>query len=98
MSDQFMTEPEVAKLLRCSTSKVKRLRLAGKLAYAAGRPVLISVADLKAYLDGIKVHALPADGAEPPIRAAAAAEAAESARIAFDKYKAREALKAGRKR
>jgi len=95
---EFLTEPEAAKLLRCSTSKVKRLRLAGKLTYVAGRPVLISSADLKTYLDSIKVHAVPADGAEPPIRAAAAAEAAESARAAFAKYKAREALKAGRKR
>ncbi|MDW5315511.1 helix-turn-helix domain-containing protein [Rhizobium sp. PL01] len=95
---EFLTEPEVAKLLRCSTSKVKRLRLAGKLSYAGGRPVLISSADLKTYLDGIKVHALPADGADPAVSAAASAEAAENAKAAFEKYKARAALKAGRKR
>ncbi|WEZ82192.1 helix-turn-helix domain-containing protein [Rhizobium sp. 32-5/1] len=98
MPEEFLTEPEVAKLLRCSTSKVKRLRLAGKLDHVPGRPVLISSADLKAYLDSIKVHALPGDGAEPPRSAAAAGEAAESARVAFAKYKAREALKAGCKR
>ena len=42
----LLTEPEVAERLRCSTEKVKRLRLSGKLAYLKGRPVLISEADL----------------------------------------------------
>ena len=46
----FLTEPEVAERLRCSTSKIKRLRFAGKLAYIPGRPVLVDEADLEMYL------------------------------------------------
>lgn len=49
--DKFLTEPEVAERLRCSTSKVKRLRLSGCLAYVPGRPVLISESDLSAYIE-----------------------------------------------
>ena len=48
---RLLTEIEVAETLRCSTSKVKRLRLAGKLAYLPGRPVLIREDDLNAYLE-----------------------------------------------
>lgn len=50
--DKLLTEPEVAKILRCHRSKVKRLRLAGKLAYLVGRPVLIRETDLEAYIEG----------------------------------------------
>lgn len=53
---RLMLEREVAEILRCSTEKVKRLRLSGKLAYQPGRPVLIDEADLLAYLDGAKVR------------------------------------------
>lgn len=38
---RFLTESEVADLLRCSRSKIKRLRLEGRLAYMPGRPVLV---------------------------------------------------------
>lgn len=51
MSNLF-TEKEVADKLRCSTSKVKRLRLDGKLAYLPGRPVMIRESDLSAYIEG----------------------------------------------
>lgn len=51
----FLTEPEVAERLRCSTTKVKRLRLSGKLSYIPGRPVLIDEADLQSYIDEVKV-------------------------------------------
>lgn len=50
----LLTEAEVAERLRCSKSKVKRLRLGGKLAYLPGRPVLIDEADLAAYLNSVK--------------------------------------------
>ncbi|MBY2969514.1 helix-turn-helix domain-containing protein [Rhizobium leguminosarum] len=50
MTGRFLTEPEVADILRCSTSKVKRLRLAGRLPYLQGRPVLIAEADLNAFI------------------------------------------------
>ena len=50
---KMLLETEVAEILRCSTSKVKRLRLDGKLPYLKGRPVLIRPEDLDAYLTSI---------------------------------------------
>ena len=50
----FLTEPETAARLRCSTSKIKRLRLSGALPYIPGRPVLIDETDLNAYLECLK--------------------------------------------
>lgn len=50
----FLTEPEVAERLRCSTSKIKRLRLSGQMSYLPGRPVLIDEADLAEYLERVK--------------------------------------------
>lgn len=49
-----LTEAEVAERLRCSTSKIKRLRLAGKLPYLPGRPVLITEDDLDAFISSHK--------------------------------------------
>ncbi|OWK20227.1 hypothetical protein AJ88_31875 [Mesorhizobium amorphae CCBAU 01583] len=67
-ASRLLTQIEVARLLRCSASKVKRLRKSGKLAYLPGRPVLVDEADLEAYKESIKRHALPA-----PLRKALAA-------------------------
>jgi hypothetical protein len=53
MTESLLTEPEVAEILRCSTSKVKRLRLGGKLTYLKGRPVLVRQQDLDAYLASV---------------------------------------------
>lgn len=47
----LLKEIEVAERLRCSPSKVKRLRLSGKLAYLPGRPVLIRAEDLTAFME-----------------------------------------------
>ncbi|WP_352899525.1 helix-turn-helix domain-containing protein [Mesorhizobium sp. M1307] len=58
-AQRLLTQVEVAKLLRCSVSKVKRLRQSGKLAYLSGRPVLVDEADLDAYKESVKRHALP---------------------------------------
>ncbi|WP_244541315.1 helix-turn-helix domain-containing protein [Rhizobium tibeticum] len=61
-----MTEPEVAAILRCSREKIKRLRLAGKLAYLPGRPVLIDEADLASYIEAEKARiAAKAEAAKP---------------------------------
>ncbi|MCH4543183.1 helix-turn-helix domain-containing protein [Ochrobactrum sp. A-1] len=49
-----MTEAEVAARMRCSRSKIKALRLSGKLPYLPGRPVLIDEKDLNEYLERIK--------------------------------------------
>ncbi|MBE7196271.1 MAG: helix-turn-helix domain-containing protein [Parafilimonas terrae] len=40
--DNLMTEAEVAERLRCSVSKVRKLRYTGRLAFIPGRPVLIT--------------------------------------------------------
>ena len=77
---EMLTEPEVAEILRCSTSKVKRLRLGGKLAYLPGRPVLVSRADLAAYIDSMKVGATTPD---PGVAAKAAARAKAEAEAAW---------------
>ena len=53
----FFTEIEVAEMLRCSTSKVKRLRQSGALAYIPGRPVLVAEPDLTEYLERVKRNA-----------------------------------------
>lgn len=54
MTGIFLTEPEVAERLRCSTSKMKRLRLSGRLAFIPGRPVLIAESDLAAYIEATR--------------------------------------------
>ncbi len=46
----LLTEAEVAKVLRCSTSKIKRLRYAGELPFLPGRPVLIAEEDLHTFI------------------------------------------------
>ena len=51
MLPKLLLESEVAAALRCSTDKVKRLRLSGKLPYVPGRPVMIREADVDAYLE-----------------------------------------------
>lgn len=61
----LFTEIEVAEMLRCSTSKVKRLRLSGALAYIPGRPVLVAEPDLTEYLERIKRNAKPSPPPEP---------------------------------
>lgn len=63
----FLTEPEVAQILRCSTSKVKRLRLSGRLTYVPGRPVLIAEADLNAFIEATaRAAATPPEVTVPP--------------------------------
>lgn len=61
----FFTEIEVAEMLRCSTSKIKRLRQSGALAYIPGRPVLIAETDLTEYLERLKKNAKPAPPPKP---------------------------------
>jgi excisionase family DNA binding protein len=56
MDTKYLTEREVAERMRCSTSKVKRLRFTGGLPYIPGRPVLISEADLEEFLNARKLR------------------------------------------
>ncbi|KAA2235676.1 helix-turn-helix domain-containing protein [Salinarimonas soli] len=74
----LLTEPEVAERLRCSTSKVKRLRLEGKLPYIPGRPLMIVEADLEAYIEAARRTAEAKDA--PKSEADQVAEAAALAR------------------
>ncbi|TIP24263.1 MAG: helix-turn-helix domain-containing protein [Mesorhizobium sp.] len=63
----LLTEAELATKLRCSQSKIKRLRRSGKLAYLRGRPVLIEPAAVDAYLRSIRQEAVtPAPKAIQP--------------------------------
>jgi hypothetical protein len=55
----YLTEKEVAERMRWTLSKVKRLRLTGKLPYVPGRPPMIDEADLEAYLAFAKRPAEP---------------------------------------
>ncbi|MGY3364181.1 hypothetical protein ACVWZL_001306 [Bradyrhizobium sp. GM2.4] len=56
---ELLLQSEVAELLRYSEATVTRLRLAGKLAYYKGRPVLIERADLELYVASMKVRRVP---------------------------------------
>ena len=56
---KFLTEEEVAGILRCSPSAVTEMRESRKLAYIAGAPVLIDEQDLLAYIENMKVPATP---------------------------------------
>lgn len=49
--DKLMTEAEVAERLRCSVSKVRKLRYDGRLAFIPGRPVLVTEKALSEYLE-----------------------------------------------
>lgn len=73
MSVKLLTETEVARVLRCSPQKVRKLRHDCLLAFIPSRPVMIDERDLEAYLDSVKVPARAAEGA------AAADAAAQSA-------------------
>lgn len=56
---KLLTQDEVAEILGCSVSKIRRLRQTGRLAYIPGRPVLIDEADLAQYQEALKRAALP---------------------------------------
>jgi excisionase family DNA binding protein len=46
----LVTQDEFAKLLRCSTQTIRRLRLAGEIAYLPGRPVKFRQEDIDRWL------------------------------------------------
>ena len=48
---KLLTEAEVAAILRCRPSKVKGLRMSGRLPYLPLRPPMIEEADLHAYIE-----------------------------------------------
>lgn len=54
---KYLLEYEAAELLRCSVSKIKRLRLSGQIGYQIGRPVLISEMDLETYIHSVTIEA-----------------------------------------
>ncbi len=60
---KLITDQEAAEMFRCSTDKIKRLRLSGKLPYIPGRPVKINEADLLAFIEASIQRAAPP---EPP--------------------------------
>lgn len=90
---RFMTESEVADVLRRSTSAIKRLRLSGQLAYLPLRPVLIDRADLEAYIqrqkDAAEAAAAAAIKAARPFSELSHAEQMRSARAWALKQKMR---------
>ena len=51
----LLTQAEVARLLRCSISKVERLRRDGALPYIPGRPVKVELADLLSYIERSRI-------------------------------------------
>jgi len=85
----FLTEREVADRLRYSLSKVRRLRLSGKLAYLPGRPPLVEE-DLEAYIAIAKCKATPPPPPTPEdVKANGIAEARQRARMAWLKMQMR---------
>lgn len=53
-SGKLLTQDEVAEILCCSVSTIKRLRQTRRLAFIPGRPVLIDEADLGAYQETLR--------------------------------------------
>lgn len=88
-ASRLLTEAEVARFLRCSPSKIKRLRTTGKLAYLPGRPVLIESAAVERYLDSIRREPHPLTPG-PVVPDADNEAAAERARVAYQKYQLRQ--------
>lgn len=76
--NDLLTEPEVARILRRSTSAIKRYRLTGKLAFIAGRPVLISRGDLRAFIDNEKQRAMAKHARQQKLEQEATLTAAEA--------------------
>jgi excisionase family DNA binding protein len=73
---KLITDQEAAEIFRCSTDKIKRLRLSGKLPYIPGRPVKIKEADLLAFIEtSIKRCAPPEPLTAPKPNADASARA-----------------------
>lgn len=66
---RFLTQEEVAKLLRRSVQSVARLRRTGELAYLPGSPVLIPEAEVMAYLERKMVQRSAPPPAPPPTNA-----------------------------
>ncbi|QWW67969.1 helix-turn-helix domain-containing protein [Rhizobium sp. WYJ-E13] len=63
---KLITDQEAAEIFRCSTDKIKRLRLSGKLAYIPGRPVKINEADLLAFIEASTIRSVPPDPPTAP--------------------------------
>jgi excisionase family DNA binding protein len=51
---KLLTQDEVAEILECSVSTIRRLRQTRRLAYIPGRPVLIDEVDLAAYKETLR--------------------------------------------
>ncbi|MDK9695514.1 MAG: helix-turn-helix domain-containing protein [Siculibacillus sp.] len=80
----LLTQSEVAGLLRCSVSKIERLRRDGALPFLPGRPVLIELADVLAYVERMKATTrLRARGKRPTAREAETAAATRGRRAAL---------------
>lgn len=84
---KLLTEMEVAETLRCSPSKVKRLRLSGKLAYIPGRPPLVREEDLNEYLESMLRQARPVEAGAPLKNFLLETEAAERLRCTTKRIK-----------
>lgn len=51
MGTNLLSDDEIAARLRCSVSKVRQLRYAGRLAFIPGRPPLVRERDFEAFLE-----------------------------------------------
>jgi hypothetical protein len=78
---EWLTQSEAAQVARCSEVKLARERRAGKLAYVPGRPVLIRVGDLVAWMDARVVRRPSASEAKRAAEAARVKQAAQSAAL-----------------
>lgn len=81
---KLLTDQEVAELLRCSASAVKRLRLSGEIPYLPGRPPRIDMIDLEEFVEANKRRK---EAERPTILDSK--DPAVQARVAWFKYQAR---------
>lgn len=80
----LLTQSEVAALLRCSASKVGRLRRDGAFPFMPGRQVKVELADVLAWVDRAKIRgrAPRAPSKAAVARSAAAARGHRAAKLA----------------
>ncbi len=78
----LLTQIEVATLLRCSTSKIERLRRDGSMPFLPARPVLIELADVLAYVERMKATTMLRGRGRRPTARASEQAAASRGRLA----------------
>lgn len=66
MVSKLLTDEDMAALLRCSVSKVRKLRYVGRIAFIPGKPPLVREKDFEAFLEVERRLSPPSSGTYLP--------------------------------